>query len=186
MKELTEYTDADMPPEIDPQKVNVIVEKDARHHDLILAFQHALTEIALNDSTTIPHTSDPDNKLSVRRFNPNLYTITGYQLPRPGASANGNRLLEFQKNPPGDMIESGTYLPICFQEGRAEECGTNGITMEALLMIVHDRLSLLNRGTFECYENHSALYHIAQAIDALNDRMARVNAERANVVTTPE
>jgi len=122
----------------------------------------------------------------VRRFNPNLYTITGYRLPNPGTSANGNRLLEFQRNAPEDMTQSGTYLPICFQEGRAEDVGANGITMEALLMIVHDRLSLLNQGEFECYENNSALHHIAEAIDALNLRMMRVTQERANTVTTAE
>jgi hypothetical protein len=187
MNEFAEYNDADMPEEVLPTKVNVLIANDARHDDLVRAFQSALATIALNDATVIPHTDDPNNTILVRRFTPNLYTVTGYRLPNPGESANGNRLLEFQRNPPEDMVQSGTYLPICFQEGRAEDVGVNGITMEALLMIVHDRLSLLNQGAFECHENDSALYHIAEAIDALNLRMARVTKERTYVETlTPD
>lgn len=47
-----------------------------------------------------------------------------------------------------------------FQEGPVKEAGVNGLTQEALLAIVIDRLRCFQAGPFACRENAIALTHI--------------------------
>lgn len=66
---------------------------------------------------------------------------------------------------------------IHFQHGAVKEVGLNGISDEALLAVVADRLQGFQSGAFSCRENAIALTHIETAILWLNkrtlDRMAR-------------
>lgn len=74
---------------------------------------------------------------------------------------------------------------INFQRGPIKEVGTNGLTHEALLAILIDRLEGFQSGAFACDENHDALVHLMAARDALFRRtQARVErgVEGANVV----
>lgn len=52
---------------------------------------------------------------------------------------------------------------IRFQNGPIKEHGVNGVTQEALLAIVADRLRSFQAGPFSCRENAVALTHIETA-----------------------
>lgn len=66
---------------------------------------------------------------------------------------------------------------IRFQNGPIQEAGVNGISNEALLAIVEDRLIGFQSGQYACRENAIALTHIQDAMMWLQkrtrDRMAR-------------
>lgn len=59
---------------------------------------------------------------------------------------------------------------IKFQNGPLAEAGANGITNEALLAVVIDRLEGFQRGPFACEENNLALRYARDALWALNTR----------------
>ncbi len=60
-------------------------------------------------------------------------------------------------------------LTVRFQQGPVKECGVNGVTSEALLAIVVDRLQILD-GLFPCDDNKKALQHLLSALTALENR----------------
>jgi len=57
-----------------------------------------------------------------------------------------------------------------FQEGYVHEVGINGITIEALLAIVRDRLAGFQSGPYACEDNEDALGAIVDAMAALARR----------------
>ncbi len=59
---------------------------------------------------------------------------------------------------------------IGFQNGPIREVGTNGVTHEALLAILIDRLEGFQRGKFACDANERALRWLIAAKDTLLDR----------------
>jgi hypothetical protein len=61
-------------------------------------------------------------------------------------------------------------LPIRFQNGPIKEFGVNGISGEALLAIVEDRLKSFQAGPFACRENALALTHLQEAMHWLHHR----------------
>lgn len=65
---------------------------------------------------------------------------------------------------------------ILFQDGPIAEAGVNGVTQEALLAIVIDRLNSFQAGPFACAENAEALSAATSALQWLKkrtlDRMA--------------
>lgn len=76
-------------------------------------------------------------------------------------------------------LENGTIRSdfILFQNGPIGEAGVNGISCEALLAIVEDRLLGFQSGDFACRENAIALTKIQEAMMWLQkrtrDRLAR-------------
>ena len=62
---------------------------------------------------------------------------------------------------------------IHFQNGPIKEVGTNGITQEALLAILIDRLQHFQTGPYACRENGNALDHLEAAQYTLLDRTRR-------------
>jgi hypothetical protein len=68
--------------------------------------------------------------------------------------------------------------PLCeihFQNGVASEVGCNGVTNEALLAIVEDRLQGFQSDRYSCRENAIALTKIQEAMMWLNSRtMSRI------------
>ncbi len=62
------------------------------------------------------------------------------------------------------------FSPIEFQKGAVKDTGPNGISDEALLAIVADRLECFQAGPFECVENGFALEHVKMAIERLQGR----------------
>lgn len=64
--------------------------------------------------------------------------------------------------------ESGTMLS--FQDGPIAEVGVNGITHEALLAVLIDRLEHFQKGPYSCRENAIALTKIQEAQHWLHHR----------------
>jgi hypothetical protein len=60
--------------------------------------------------------------------------------------------------------------PIRFQEGPIAEAGVNGISNEALLAVVVDRLECFQKGQYSCRENALALTHLQDAMHWLQHR----------------
>ena len=70
--------------------------------------------------------------------------------------------------------ELGT-AQIVFQNGPIKEAGVNGVTQEALLAIVIDRLRSFQAGPYSCRENAIALTHCEDALMWLQRRtVARI------------
>lgn len=62
-----------------------------------------------------------------------------------------------------------TKQEVRFQLGAVLEAGVNGATNEAFLETLIHRTEFLN-DKFPCPENELAIYHMSQALDALNSR----------------
>lgn len=62
------------------------------------------------------------------------------------------------------------FLDVRFQNGPIAEAGVNGVTQEALLAIVIDRLRSFQAGPFSCCENAIALAHCEEALMWLQRR----------------
>jgi len=93
-----------------------------------------------------------------------LYQITGFNT-----SSNASDPF-VQRH--GQPAEHSTVL---FQNGPISEFGVNGVTQEALLAIVIDRLRSFQSGPFSCRENAIALTHIEEALMWLQRRtIARI------------
>lgn len=61
-------------------------------------------------------------------------------------------------------------LVVLFQNGPIPEHGVNGVTQEALLAVVIDRLRSFQAGSFSCRENAIALTHCEDALMWLQRR----------------
>lgn len=59
---------------------------------------------------------------------------------------------------------------ISFQNGPIADAGVNGITQEALLTIVADRLRSFQAGPYACVENGDALSCVESALEHLHQR----------------
>jgi hypothetical protein len=70
-------------------------------------------------------------------------------------------------DPHGDYQSS---QGIKFQKGPLLESGYNGITDEALIAVVIDRLEGFNSGPFRCRENSLAITKLEEALHWLNHR----------------
>jgi hypothetical protein len=75
----------------------------------------------------------------------------------------------YQIGPYGNSYE-GEYTSISFQNGPIKENGVNGLTHEALLAIVIDRLRSFQAGPYSCRDNAVALTHIEEALMWLQRR----------------
>jgi hypothetical protein len=68
------------------------------------------------------------------------------------------------------IVTEGKSFPIVFQNGPIAEAGVNGLTHEALLAIIVDRLEHFQKGPYACRENALALTHIQDAQHWLHHR----------------
>ena len=87
----------------------------------------------------------------------------------PGAGgANHKYVISFERG------QVHGYL-IDFQNGPIKKVGVNGITQEALVAIVIDRLRSFHAGPFSCRENAIALTHFEEGLMWLQRRtVARI------------
>lgn len=72
--------------------------------------------------------------------------------------------------PPDGFRASFTRLPVIFQNGPIKEQGVNGLTHEALLAILIDRLKSFQAGPYHCFENGIALFHCEESLRQLQKR----------------
>jgi hypothetical protein len=88
-------------------------------------------------------------------------------LDEPGAGGANHQYSIRWKNE-RDETEPRTFIG--FQNGPIKEHGVNGITQEALLAIVIDRLRSFQAGPFACAANATALVHSEIALRLLQER----------------
>lgn len=70
----------------------------------------------------------------------------------------------------GDVLQNPTcnnQVYLRFQEGDPNAVGVNGVTNEALLAVLMDRLEGFQSGPFKCEENEEALDHLKHAMAML-------------------
>lgn len=115
----------------------------------------------LNDALEIAVVDEPGQGGACHR-----YDITGFDTGGNPAKAG-----------PDGYHTSFSRSIILFQNGPIQEAGVNGISGEALLAIVIDRLRSFQAGPYSCRENAVALTNCEQALMWLQkrtrDRMAR-------------
>lgn len=91
----------------------------------------------------------------------------------PGAGGANHKYqisgMNFQSNP-GFGTGAFHVKELLFQNGPIKEAGVNGITQEALLAVVIDRLRSFQDGPFSCRENAIALTHCEEALMWLQRR----------------
>ncbi len=89
-------------------------------------------------------------------------------LDEPGAGGANHA---YQIRWPGIQIHpKDETVRINFQNGPIKECGVNGITQEALLAIVIDRLRSFQAGPYACDDNAVALDSCEDALSFLQRR----------------
>jgi hypothetical protein len=92
----------------------------------------------------------------------------------PGAGGANHRYsitgFDGSNNKSRDAEDLLTQQVVLFQNGPINEVGINGITQEALLAIVIDRLRSFQSGPFSCRENALALTSCEEALHWLQQR----------------
>ena len=89
-------------------------------------------------------------------------------IDQPG---HGNACHEYLISAPANPGKSdGVYCSVKFQNGGIALVGTNGVTHEALLAILQDRLEGFQSGPFACADNQEALDAIKKAQECLQRR----------------
>lgn len=95
-------------------------------------------------------------------------------LDEPGSGGACHRYLISGYTPqsidPTCALAGGGETLIEFQDGPIQEVGTNGLTHEALLAIVIDRLRSFQAGPYACRENALALTKLEEAQHWLHHR----------------
>ena len=107
-------------------------------------------------------------------------------LDEPG---QGNACHHYEIHADESKVTLGSGVTVScqvrFQNGPSQEAGVNGISGEALLAIIEDRLQGFQSGPYACRENALALTKIQEAMMWLSkrtrDRVAR-GVEGRNVV----
>lgn len=109
--------------------------------------------------------------------------ITVLDEPGQGGACHGYLLDYITTDADGEPAHG--CQQIWFQNGPIKEVGVNGISQEALLAILIDRLRGFQSGQFACADNAEALTHLAGALECLQRRtkarLAR-GVEGTNVV----
>jgi hypothetical protein len=111
--------------------------------------------------------------ITEHKVNPANDKLTINVTDAPGAGGANHRYeiqgFSTESNPSYD--EAGeSELTILFQNGPINEAGVNGVTQEALLAIVADRLRSFQAGPYACRENALALTKIEEAQHWLHHR----------------
>jgi hypothetical protein len=125
-------------------------------------------------------------EITSHRVNPANDKLTIQVLDEPGAGGACHLYLvsgfNWERNASIEVLRRAiapvaSGVALMFQNGPIAEHGVNGITQEALLAIVVDRLQSFQKGPFSCRENAVALTHLETAQLWLHkrtlDRMAR-------------
>lgn len=111
----------------------------------------------------IKMTTAANREIDEHKVNPANDTLTIGVMDLPG---HGGANHEY-------VIESGDYprmLHVKFQNGPIAEHGVNGVTHEALLAILADRLRGFQKGPYATKANACALTHIEEAQHWLQQR----------------
>lgn len=92
-------------------------------------------------------------------------------MDEPGAGGANHEYIILHPPVPRDGPNTNVNAHrISFQNGPIKEAGVNGVTQEALLAIVIDRLRCFQSGQFACTSNAVALLHCESALLELQKR----------------
>lgn len=112
--------------------------------------------------------------LDDHKVNPANDTLTITVADEPGSGGANHRYevsgFNLEGNPAVRGYENATMLPIIFQNGPINEAGVNGLTHEALLAILCDRMRGFQAGPYASADNAEALTCMEQAQTALQRR----------------
>lgn len=109
-------------------------------------------------------------EITTHKINGLNEALTIAVLDEPG---HGNACHQYAITTPGKPLRAELRHPtvnceIQFQNGPIKESGVNGISIEALLAIVRDRLEGFQQGgPYACVANRIALVNVIGAMDAL-------------------
>jgi hypothetical protein len=115
-------------------------------------------------------------QLTAHKVNPvnDKLKIEVIDEPGAGGASHHYKISGFDNvtNPSMPPVTGFSYntMTILFQNGPVAEGGVNGITQEALLAIVADRLRSFQTGKFACEANAIALELIEEAMSELKQR----------------
>ena len=96
--------------------------------------------------------------------------------PGHGGACHEYQIRRWVRNT-GDENDDAELCLIKFQNGPIKEHDVNGISGEALLAIVRDRLECFQAGQYACETNQQALEHVVAAMESLASR-TRERVER--------
>lgn len=124
--------------------------------------------------------------LTDHKVNPANDVLMIAVMDEPGAGGANHRYeitgFDTTNNPSDTSMVEGVKsgyegVEILFQNGPIAECGVNGVTQEALLAIVADRLRSFQAGAYANEYNATALAHVEAAQSSLlartRERMGR-------------
>lgn len=113
-------------------------------------------------------------EITDHRVNPTNDTLTIMVGDEPGAGCANHAYVisgfDAASNPSSVEDTVRGNVTILFQNGPITVAGVNGVTQEALLAIVADRLRSFQAGPYACIENEVALSSIERAMFALKNR----------------
>jgi hypothetical protein len=113
-------------------------------------------------------------ELTEHKVNPANDTLNVVVVDDPGSGGASHRYMisGFDTETNASWTEDTRHFAqnILFQNGPITEVGVNGVTQEALLAIVADRLRSFQEGPFRCKANACALTHIEEAMHWLQQR----------------
>lgn len=113
-------------------------------------------------------------ELNDHKVNPANDTLTVAAIDAPGSGGAHHAYLisgfDNRANPSDPDDQDPDTTLVLFQNGPIGEVGVNGVTHEALLAIVADRLRSFQAGPFSCKANACALTHIEEAMHWLQQR----------------
>lgn len=120
-------------------------------------------------------------ELTDHKINPANDKLRITVTDEPGAGGANHRYeidgFDADSNPSALGTDLMRDVTILFQNGPINEVGVNGVTQEALLAIVADRLRSFQAGPYACRENALALTKIEEAqhwlLSRTRGRMAR-------------
>jgi len=107
--------------------------------------------------------NDNARQLTLHKVNPANDMLNIRVLDRPG---HGGASHHYHITGPLGTVDS----TISFQDGPINECGLNGVTHEALLAIIIDRLKAFQDGAYSCRANACALTHLEEGLHWLHSR----------------
>jgi hypothetical protein len=134
--------------------------------------------------TKKPEAFEPARKITDHKLNGLNDALNIAVLDEPGSGGASHKYLIAWSSPIKKVKGKKGHFEctmggnlITFQEGPIGEAGPNGISNEALLAIVIDRLRSFQAGPFACEENGHALFRAAESLMWLQkrtrDRLAR-------------
>lgn len=112
------------------------------------------------------YSNAPKRILDLHKIGPLNEQLTIVVMDDPG---QGGASHVYQIEGPNGEV----FTEIRFQNGPIQEAGVNGISNEALLAIVYDRLQAFQAGKYACDENAAALRAVDRALGCLKQRTER-------------